>query len=331
MAKNRKAREHARGKRLAAKKTSAPPKQDSTAPTTDQDPNAGPSSGYRIASSSLAHAVEVFETPAPPRRESSTPRPKPSHPILVAAPPTVPLTQSTAVSQVDKIIASVHDLKHELLNLIEARKKTTSSPPSTTTREIEPGKRVGCLDALDEQCFHGPHCVEEQEAALAQSRREGAGPPAGQGTTSDAEMFGAWDLAPGMGDADNDNASPDVDVDVETQTTAINDHAYHTDNVAPPPDTQDIEPLGSKHNPTQTFLALPATSSGPITPVSPTFDMEHASSTSSQSSRSSVAGEGRTETATAPRQPTSRRRRGGRAIQRLGPSIMFRLFDDVLE
>jgi hypothetical protein len=72
MAKSRKARVNARGKRLAAKKSSASLKQESTATTTDQvppTPNAGPSSSYRMPSSSLSHGVETFEAPTPLGRD----------------------------------------------------------------------------------------------------------------------------------------------------------------------------------------------------------------------------------------------------------------------
>lgn len=357
-------------------------------------PNAGSSSGYRMASSSLTHAVDVFETPAALGHESPTPRLEPPIPIAIAEPlatqilqprpepsdhtrpaeaidshtnPPQPPVSSTTSEKIDTIISSVHDLKQELFDLIEAKKtdiralmesrKTTSIPATntssrTTIPEADFGELIESLGPLDEGyvlCsltepgnldYHFYHqlCINQQEIPQTlQGIHEGE-TPLTESEISDTEIIATQILQPELHSANNATATPEVESNHETHPTkqVQSGHGQPPTNDNRPshaydaPETLPISNTAAKHtlHAPQTSLALPATPSAPITPMSPIFDIDHTSLASSQSSpRSRIAHEDGPQTLGRTAPRPSISQGGNVAIRNLGPSIMLALFD----
>lgn len=349
MAKSKKARMNARGKRLAAKKSSASLKQDLKAPTLDQASAGERSSSYRLPSSSLEHCVEVFDLPAQSER--------------------VPLQHRTATSNSDdtamtaKVLASVRSVAREVHDLIE-EKKITTILPNIGLLENDLDKAVGTeanvSSAIIQTVF--PSHTNHQESfepspddEITATRQEisvlddsiTAQHDSEKLLFEDTKMSGASTSAPciivtNSGNPGPESSSQQLITTQETDERSPGQHAQHgkhpTSRVVAIKDATALKPELQSTN----------TNSTPITPVTPTFDTDHPSPTSSRSSFSGVHGENlvHQQQQQQPQfhpqpQPHHHNARiappraaivqPGRAIRLLGPSIMFGLFGGTLE
>jgi hypothetical protein len=414
MAKSRKARRNARDKRVAAKKSGAFVEQMSTATTTNHvlsTPNANPSSGYRMPSSSLFHAVETFEMPAPLGPDPWQHRLEPSTSSHVAELPALqPMLnhqepssynhvaelllpqpalhhhESPGPDQITEMLASVRSTAREIRALIES-KKTTNSTSGTTAADVKSGRSVGPEVELSLKTIYPDRFLCRQPDFLDPNyaynhvpgntdfpQDHGLAPPPEEEDyeTSDVEMVDACTLSPDIvvGDGEDAGSEPqEAEQDATPPTVSrhqsqarddvsSNDNgSLHADSISETTPSSDQKPaqiLADRPRLLQTALTVPTTPGASIMPVSPTFDLNRASPTSSQSSLTNTAeeengadvdvenGRGRSgelyernEFDRTHRQEGARARstvsRHDRAVECLGPSIMFELFGGVLD
>ncbi|KAL5373611.1 hypothetical protein DPSP01_012549 [Paraphaeosphaeria sporulosa] len=273
-------------------------KQDAPVSTMNHDMspyNVRPSSGYRMLSSSLSRAVEVFEPSASLGRGSSPPGTEPSQPIFITEPS--PSSSASSPSQ-------PHPGPCRNDSALDASNSSTSSSQSpaksTTSEQID--RIIASVQAMKQETYNLIETKKADLRALAESKK-------------DPEAL--------------EESKKTTDIPSHTTTTTTASETGIETTATPSLATLDgkcvLRPGDSTHH-------LPATLSAPITPVTPTFSVAHTSPASSQSSpRSSVAQVHGDEEETGPWTYTVPRARvsthGNRTIRRLGASVMFALFD----
>lgn len=306
MAKTRKSRRQSKTKRPVALNSGASPEQDESANPTEQNPSPSvprSSSGYRMSSSHLAHAVEVLATHAAPAVRETTPSPADaSSPFHVTGSATSPTTQkhpappsestadgiltpsstpspsppkSPTTTQIDALVSSVRTLKQDVYDLFETKKadmRALAESKRDLQARVAQGKTVG---SEDDRGIPAPPGTAGDEGMLARSadadldaehdaqRHDARNHRVGDGEVAQQQALFA---SPGIVPPELDIDTPMPDAPSQTPSQLASE-----DTPKPSPDHSHSNPHASASLQVRPIPSSFPPTSLPPTPLTPTF------------------------------------------------------------